>query len=84
MVESLALSILGLGGLLVQELLRELLTFVEGNSKWWEEAAQNCADLANKRSDEEAAWLFLLCAVYHERAKLHRNIVAKMRQRSES
>ena len=67
----------------MQELFREVLTFVEGNSKWWEEAAQNCADLANKRSDNEAGWMFLLCAVYHERAKLHRNIVAKMRQRSE-
>ena len=84
MVESAALSVLDLEVSLVQELFMELLSFVEGNSKFWEEAAQNCADLANKRSDDEAAWMFLLCAVYHERAKLHRNIVAKMRQQSES
>ena len=31
MVESAGLSVRGLGGLLMQELFRELLTFVEGN-----------------------------------------------------
>jgi hypothetical protein len=66
----------------MEELFKELLSFVEGDAKWWDDAAQHCERLAIKLSDEEKAKWELLAAVYHERAKVHRELVGKMRQRS--
>jgi hypothetical protein len=61
--------------------LVEVLSFVEGDVKWWEDAAQHCEELAHKLGGEEQAQLGLLCAVYRERAQSHRDLVARMRER---
>jgi hypothetical protein len=66
----------------VEEPLAELLAFVESNAKWWDDVAQQCERVSKKLRPEEAAQYDLLCAVYRERAQLHRGLVAKYRQRS--
>ena len=66
----------------MEDLLKEVLSFVEGDSKWWEDAARQCGELANNLPPDEKAKWHLLCAVYNERAKAHRELVAKVRQRA--
>jgi hypothetical protein len=65
----------------MDELLKEVLDFVEYDAKMWEDAAQSCEDHANDQDKQKGAEWHLLCAVYRERAKLHRELVAKMRHR---
>jgi hypothetical protein len=69
----------------VEDLVKELLSFIEGDAKWWEDTARQCSELASKlQPDEKAEW-DLLCAVYGERAQAHRELVksVRMRQRAE-
>src|ERR1700720_1534230 len=44
-------------------------------------AAEHCEEVGNKFGGDEDAKLHLPCAVYRERAKAHRELVAKMLQR---
>lgn len=64
------------------ELFEEVLSLLEGDAKWWGDAAEHCEELTSNLSAEEKAKWQLLVAVYQERAKVHRELVAKMRQRS--
>jgi hypothetical protein len=64
------------------DLLNEVLRFVEGDAKWWEDAGQNCEEIARNLSPTEQAKCHLLSAAYRERAKSHRDLVASIRQRA--
>ena len=66
------------------DLLREVLSFVEGDSKWWDDAAQQCESIAKDLSFEDQAKWHLLCAVYRERAQAHRELVKSIRVRQAS
>ena len=66
----------------MEDMLKEVLTFVEGDARWWDEAAQHVEDLASNLSEIEKTKWQLLVTVYHERAKAHRELVEKTRQRS--
>jgi hypothetical protein len=57
----------------------ELLSFIEEDAKRWDDAANHCETIAAKLPPDHRASLALQCAVYRERAKMHRDIVAKMR-----
>jgi hypothetical protein len=67
----------------MKEVVEELLAFVESDAKWWNDVAQNCQELLGKLGSDEEARLLLLCEVYRERAKVHKEMVAKARQRLE-
>jgi hypothetical protein len=64
----------------MDEQFKELLALVEGDSKWMDDAAQHCQELASKLRGEERAKLLLMCAVYREKAQAHRDLIARMRQ----
>jgi hypothetical protein len=64
----------------LEDKLKELLEFAEGDAKAWDDAAQHCEELANGLPESKRAECNLVCAVYRERAKLHREMVAKFRQ----
>jgi hypothetical protein len=66
----------------LEELLKEVLSFVEGDVRWWDEAAQHVEELANALPELQRTKWNLLAAVYHERAKAHRDLVASVRKRS--
>jgi hypothetical protein len=63
----------------VDEHAKELLWFTEEDAKRWDDAANHCEMIAAKLPPEHRASLELQCAVYRERAKMHRDIVAKMK-----
>jgi hypothetical protein len=50
----------------LEELLNEVLSFVEGDTRWWDEAAQHVEELASSLTEVEQAKWRLLVAVYHE------------------
>ena len=60
--------------------IRELLSFVEEDAKRWDDAANHCEMIAARLPPDRRASLDLQCAVYRERAKMHRDLVAKMRE----
>ena len=64
----------------MEDKLKELLAFVEEDAKHWEDVAEECEKLADGLPEVKKAQQELLCAVYRERAKLHRDVVAKFRQ----
>ena len=66
----------------MEELLKEVLSFVEGDVRWWGEAAQHVEELASVLPESERTKWNLLAAVYHERAKAHTELVASVRKRS--
>jgi hypothetical protein len=66
----------------LEELLKEVLSFVEGDARWWDEAAQHVEELASSLPDAEKTKWDLLAAVYHERAKAHAELVGSVRKRS--
>jgi len=57
------------------------MSFVEGDAKWWDDAAQNLKELATELDPAEKAKCQVLVAVYDERAKTHRELANKIRQR---
>jgi hypothetical protein len=71
-----------LEGCQLKNLLNEVLSFVESDSKWWEAAALQCETAAKELSLEDQAKWHLLCAVYRERAKAHKELIVSVRQRS--
>jgi hypothetical protein len=66
----------------LEELLKEVLSFVEGDVRWWDEAAQHVEELASVLPESERTKWNLLVAVYHERARAHTELVASVRKRS--
>jgi hypothetical protein len=65
----------------LEELLKEVLSFVEGDAKWWDDAAQHVEDLASTLPETEKTKWNLLAAVYHERARAHTDLVGSVRKR---
>jgi hypothetical protein len=65
----------------VEEQFKELLSFVEADVNRWGQAAQRCEEVADKLSPPDRAQWLLFCAVFKEHAELHRNLVARVRQR---
>jgi hypothetical protein len=66
----------------LEELLKDVLSFVEGDVRWWDEAAQHVEELASVLPESERTKWNLLAAVYHERAKAHTELVASVRKRA--
>ena len=66
----------------MDELLKEVLSFVESDVRWWDEAAQHVQELASGRPEAERTKWDLLAAVYHERAKAHTVLVGSVRKRA--
>jgi hypothetical protein len=66
----------------LEELLKEVLSFVEGDVRWWDEAAERMEVLTSALPEAERAKWQLLIAVYHERAQAHTELVASVRKRS--
>ena len=66
----------------MEEILKEVLSFVEGDARWWDEAAQHVEELASGLPEAEKAKWQLLVAVYHERARAHAELVGKVRKRA--
>ena len=66
----------------MEELVKEVLSFVEGDVRWWDEAAQHVEELASVLPESERTKWNLLAAVYHERAKAHTDLVGSVRKRS--
>jgi hypothetical protein len=64
----------------LEELLKEVLSFVEGDASWWDKAAQHVEELASGLPESEQAKWQLLAAVYRERAKAHTELVARIRK----
>jgi hypothetical protein len=63
----------------LDERTMELLSFTEEDAKRWDDAANHCEMIAAKLPPDHRASLELQCAVYRERAKMHRDIVAKIK-----
>jgi hypothetical protein len=63
----------------LDERTMELLSFIEEDAKRWDDAANHCEMIASKLPPDHRASLELQCAVYRERAKMHRDIVAKLK-----
>jgi hypothetical protein len=66
----------------MDQLLNEVLSFVEGDVRWWDEAAQHVEELTSGLSEAERTKWQLLVAVYHERARAHTELVGSIRKRS--
>jgi hypothetical protein len=50
----------------LEELLKEVLSFVEGDVRWWNEAAQHVEELGSGLREAERTKWQLLAAVYRE------------------
>jgi hypothetical protein len=59
----------------------ELLAVVEGDAKCWLHAAQHCETFSDGLPEQDKVIANLLSAVYRERAKIHKVLAAKLRQR---
>jgi hypothetical protein len=68
----------------VEDLLKEVVSFIEGDATWWDDAAQQCQSLGKNLSEEDQSKWQLLCAVYCERAQAHRELVKSIRMRQRS
>ena len=64
----------------MEDELKKLLAYVEHDADAWDDVAQHYAAIANVLPEAKRAECDLLCAVYRERAELHREMVAKFRQ----
>jgi hypothetical protein len=63
-------------------MLNELLLVIEDDSRWWEDAAQNCEQNSlSIASAEMSAVQLLFAAVYRERAQAHRRLIEATRER---
>jgi hypothetical protein len=65
----------------LDERTKELLSFIEEDAKRWDDAANHCEMIAANLPPDYRASLELQCAVYRERVKMHRDIVAQMTAR---
>jgi hypothetical protein len=65
----------------LDQLLNEVLSFVEGDIRWWDEAAQHVEELTSGLPEAERRKWQVLVAVYRERAQAHTELYS--RERSE-
>jgi hypothetical protein len=63
------------------DMLEQLLRFAESDANRWEDAANDCEEIARPLSKTYQAQCHLLACVYRDRAQAHREIVASIRQR---
>ena len=63
-------------------LSEEILSLIESDTRFWNDAAERCEHVAGVVGDEKEKreWQ-LLAAVYRERVKMHAASVAKLRER---
>ena len=66
------------------DMFREFLSFLENEARCWDDAGMYCERCAANLPPEKTAELELICAVYRERAKMHRGRAADMRKRAMS
>ena len=59
----------------------EILAVVEGDATCWLHAAQHCETFSDGLPEQDKVIANLLSAVYRERAKIHKVLAAKLRQR---
>jgi hypothetical protein len=59
----------------------EILAVVEGDAQCWLDAAQHCETFSDGLPEQDKVIANLLSAVYRERAKIHKVLAAKLRQR---
>jgi hypothetical protein len=64
----------------MNELLKEILAFAEGDAKWFDDAARKFEQFAAKLNEEEKAELELLATVYRERAQVIQSVAERVRQ----
>lgn len=64
----------------VNEVIKEILAFAEGDAKWFDDAARKFEQFAAKLNEEEKAELELLATVYRERAQAVQCVAEKVRQ----
>jgi hypothetical protein len=70
------------GGSLNGSLSEEILSLVESDTRFWNDAAQRCEHVAGTVGDErEKREWELMAAVYRERVNIHAVFVAKLRER---
>jgi hypothetical protein len=62
----------------MNELFRQALSLIEADVQWLNDAGQHCEDLSKKYSQEEQAKAKLVAEVYRERARVHRDLAARM------
>ena len=63
------------------EVEEEILAVVEGDATCWLHAAQHCETFSGGLPEQDKVIANLLNAVYRERAKIHKVLAAKLRQR---
>ena len=63
-------------------LSEEILSLIESDTRFWNDAAERCEHIAGTVADERGKreWE-LMAAVYRERVKMHAVFVAKLRDR---
>lgn len=66
----------------MEDLLKQVLDFAEGNAKWLDDAAKHFEILAAQLAEDEKSKWHLLAAVYRERAQACGNMLRQMRKRS--
>ena len=62
------------------ELYRQALALIEADAKWLDDSVRHCQEVQIKLAEPEKSKLNLLCAVGRERAQIHRELAAKMRE----
>jgi hypothetical protein len=61
------------------EVSKEVMSVIEDNVKWLNDAARHFETLAHKLGEEEKSKWSLLTTVYRERAKLHEELAMRLR-----
>ena len=70
------------GGSVHGSLSDEILSLIESDTRFWNDAAQRCAHVAGTVADErEKREWELMAAVYRERVEMHAVFVTKLRER---
>ena len=70
------------GGNLHRSLSDEILSLIESDTRFWNDAADRCEHVAGTVADErEKREWELMAAVYRERVSIHAVFVAKLRER---
>jgi hypothetical protein len=73
------------GGSVHGSLSDEILSLIESDTRFWNDAAQRCEHVAGTVTDErEKREWELMAAVYRERVKMHAVFVEKLKERLDS
>jgi hypothetical protein len=69
------------GGSSYGSLSEEILSLIESDTRFWNDAAERCEHVAGTVADErEKREWELMAAVYRERVNIHAEFVAKLRE----